>query len=89
MPNSRLTFPRLSFSDFQEMRDDDEFFKNQKQLLDLQKVNLALTAEQELGYLVPSGRYWEKIKNFDPAKLRLIDDIWIDCFKKIEMSQVI
>ena len=88
MPNSRLTFPRLSFSDFQEMRNHGEFVNNQKQLLDLQKVDLALATEQELGYLVPSGRYWEKINNFDSAKLRLIDDIWIDCFKKIEMSQV-
>jgi hypothetical protein len=89
MPNSRLTFPRLSFSDFQEIRNHEEFVINQKQLFDLQKVNLALATEQELGYLVPSGRYWETMNNFDAAKLRLIDDIWIDCFKKIEMSQVV
>jgi hypothetical protein len=70
------------------MRNHEEFLNNQKHFLDQQKVNSALAAEQELGYLVPSGRYWEKVNNFDPAKLRLIDDIWIDCFKKVEMSQV-
>jgi hypothetical protein len=88
MPNSRLTFPRLSFSDFQEMHNHEEFFNNQKHFLDLEKLNLAMATEESLAYLVPSGRYWEKINHFDPAKLRLIDDIWIDCFKKIEMSKV-
>jgi hypothetical protein len=55
-------------------------------LIDAQKVSMALTAEKNLGYLVASGRYWEKMKNFDPVKLRMIDDIWIDSFKQIEFS---
>jgi hypothetical protein len=56
-------------------------------LIDAQKVSMALTAEKNLGYLVPSGRYWEKMKSFDPVKLRMIDDIWIDSFKQIEFSE--
>lgn len=88
MRMSRLTFPRLSFSEFQQMRNQEEFLNNQRDFLDLQKVNLALATEKALGYVVPSGRYWEKINNFDPVKLRLIDDIWIDCFNKVEKSHV-
>ena len=38
---------------------------------------MALAAEKELGYLVPSGRYCERFINFDPVKLRMIDDIWM------------
>ena len=49
---------------------------------------MALTAEKNLGYLVPSGRYWENMKSFDPVKLRMIDDIWINSFKQIEFSQL-
>jgi hypothetical protein len=49
----------------------------QQQLFDFHKVNLALAAEEELGYWVPSGRYWESDQQFDPKQLRKIDDIWI------------
>jgi hypothetical protein len=36
----------------------------------------ALKAEAALGYLVPSGRYWEEAARFDPAELDLIDALW-------------
>ena len=74
---SRLTFPRLASSDFEQFFKHDKLLANQNQLLDLQKVSMALAAEKKLGYFVPSGRYWEKFINFDPVKLRMIDDIWM------------
>lgn len=37
----------------------------------------ALEAEASLGYLVPSGRYWEETARFDPAKLDRIDALWL------------
>ncbi len=37
----------------------------------------ALARESELGYLVPSGRYWEDLARFDPAELRALDCRWL------------
>ena len=31
----------------------------------------------ELGYLVPSGRYWEEAGRFDPAALDRLDALWL------------
>jgi hypothetical protein len=87
LPESRLTFPRLRNSDFQRSFSHEKLLANQNHLVNQHKVGMALAAEKNLGYLVPSGRYWETIKSFDPVKLRMIDDIWIDTFKQIEFSQ--
>jgi hypothetical protein len=37
----------------------------------------ALALEAELGYLVPSGRYWEEAGRFDPAALDRLDRLWL------------
>jgi hypothetical protein len=37
----------------------------------------ALDREVELGYVVPSGRYWEAADQFDPAALRALDALWL------------
>lgn len=37
----------------------------------------ALEAEEALGYMVPSGRYWEKAHAFDPAELDRVDALWL------------
>lgn len=37
----------------------------------------ALRREAELGYLVPSGRYWEQIARFAPAELAALDALWL------------
>lgn len=34
-------------------------------------------AEAALGYMVPSGRYWEVADRFDAAALRAIDALWL------------
>ena len=36
----------------------------------------ALALEAALGYFVPSGRYWEQVDRFDPAKLAKLDALW-------------
>lgn len=33
--------------------------------------------EAELGYMVPSGRYWEEMHRFDPDALAALDDGWL------------
>ena len=37
----------------------------------------ALKAEADLGYVVPSGRYWEEADRFDPAALDRLDALWL------------
>jgi hypothetical protein len=37
----------------------------------------ALEREAELGYLVPSGRYWEEAGRFDAAELDRLDTLWL------------
>jgi hypothetical protein len=37
----------------------------------------ALAAEAALGYVVPSGRYWEEADRFDPAALDRLDALWL------------
>jgi hypothetical protein len=40
-------------------------------------IEAALCAEAQLGYMVPSGRYWEVASKFDAQKLSAIDDLWL------------
>ena len=42
-----------------------------------QKLEDILAREVELGYLVPSGRYWEAAEQFDPAELDRLDRLWL------------
>ena len=36
----------------------------------------ALAREAQLGYYVPSGRYWHHLDQFDPAELAKLDALW-------------
>ncbi len=44
---------------------------------DTRLVDVAQQREAALGYLVPSGRYWEESARFDPAALDGIDALWL------------
>jgi len=44
---------------------------------DLERVDAALRMEAELGYVVPSGRYWEEPGRFDVAALDRLDALWL------------
>jgi hypothetical protein len=78
LPESRLTFPRKTIADIKQLASHKEMIAHQKHLFDTKKINKALSAESELGYLVASGRYWESVNHFDPEQLQKIDDIWND-----------
>ena len=41
----------------------------------------AQAREAELGYYVPSGRYWEAAAEFDPAALAALDAVWMRAAK--------
>ena len=40
------------------------------------EVESVLSRENDLGYMVPSGRYWEEAARFDPAALAALDADW-------------
>ncbi|MCY6382207.1 hypothetical protein [Hoeflea prorocentri] len=66
---SRLLFPRVSHkalsTDIPIPGYDPDF------------ASRALGLEQEAGYLVEDGRYWEHDASFDPAVLATIDELWM------------
>ena len=45
---------------------------------DRMAAQAALQQEARLGYMVASGRYWDAPEQFDPAKLRALDDMWLN-----------
>jgi hypothetical protein len=51
--------------------------------LDSKYVKKALDLEEELAYMVPSGRYWESLKEFDQLKLSEIDSLWLKSASKL------
>jgi hypothetical protein len=78
LPESRLLFPRMSLKEFEHERKLLQTLKSQKNLIKPDAVTRALQTEQNLGYMVPSGKYWEVAANFDKDKLREIDAIWLE-----------
>jgi len=65
---SRLVFPRADRRDLSECAPVD---------FDADLAAKALLRERALGYMVPSGRYWEEAHRFDAAALRGVDALWL------------
>ena len=65
---SRLTFPRDTITKLREA---------QPRPIDASGMDAALASESALGYLVPSGRYWEESERFDAGALREVDALWL------------
>jgi hypothetical protein len=78
LPESRLLFPRMSLEEFEREQKLITIVKAQKTLCNDDVVSKALQTEQDLGYMVPSGRYWEVLASFDKSKLSEIDAIWLE-----------
>jgi 3-oxoadipate enol-lactonase len=51
-------------------------------VLDAAGIASALQAEQNLGYMVSSGRYWEHTDEFDKTKLSAIDSLWLQVMRE-------
>ena len=78
-PTSRLTFPRITFEQlndltYAEFESGLGIVQNQ---LDNQLINTALQTESDLGYFVESGRYWEHAHEFSPIHLANLDRLWM------------
>jgi hypothetical protein len=74
---SRLLFPRASWPELEAMTAGLDAGVTNGIELDQPSVDQALLAEAELGYRVPSGRYWEMASGFDKTKLTNIDNLWL------------
>lgn len=64
---SRLVFPRVTREGLCAVK---------PMAFETAAVDAALAREADLGYLVPSGRYWEEADRFDPAELDALDALW-------------
>jgi len=77
LPESRLMFQRSSLSEL--LSESLSSLPNRvSSRLDKKLVNQALDKEEVFSYMAPSGRYWEVLNEFDPAKLREIDSLWLN-----------
>ena len=80
LPLSKLLFSRVTIHQLNDMTN----LKIKKELdatnqnLDLNLVKTVLSHEKELGYFVPSGKYWEQSHNFSRKKLAEIDNLWLE-----------
>lgn len=48
----------------------------------------ALNREAELGYVEPSGRYWESSHRFDPNQIDALDRLWLQAYPETNMVQL-
>ncbi len=83
LPKSRLLFPRISITKLLKKIDQKDLVCEQDVKLDSKSVKKALDLEEELAYMVPSGRYWESLKEFDQLKLSEIDSLWLKSASKL------
>lgn len=74
---SRLVFPRVTLDTL-----------GQTDLPDTDSVAAILAAEEELGYFVPSGRYWDVADRFDSAKLDALDRQWLAASRPSALEDV-
>jgi hypothetical protein len=81
LPESRLLFPRVEGLDLTTPAVHQQLMQEQSELIDATAVARALQAEQDLGYMVASGRYWEHTAEFDKTKLSDIDDLWLKALR--------
>jgi hypothetical protein len=77
LPESRLLFPRVDRLDLAAPALQLRLLRQQGELLNPAGAASALQAEQDLGYMVASGRYWEHAAEFDKTKLSDIDSLWL------------
>jgi len=83
LPESRLLFPRVSTIQLFKEIDQKNSLCAYDLKLDSKFVKRALDLEKELGYMIPSGRYWEFLKEFDHLKLSEIDSLWLKSVSKL------
>jgi hypothetical protein len=76
---TRLVFPRMTVEDASRLSRADLTAWSSFQNRDAMRhdIETALRREAELGYFVPSGKYWEQAANFNAQALRDLDRLWL------------
>jgi len=77
LSQSRLVFPRIGLDELSKANTFQTLLEQQHKRLNSSHIDRALSAEKDLGYMVPSGRYWEHLEALDETKLSHIDDLWL------------
>lgn len=75
---SRLLFPRRSVD---SLRATSQFT-----LANAEGISTALGRERELGYAAQDGRYWQRLEQFDAARLAEVDALWLDAFESASIA---
>ncbi|WP_120634357.1 hypothetical protein [Ruegeria sp. EL01] len=57
-------------------------------LLSTKRMSAPLQLEAELGYNVPSGRYWETTQQFDVDKIDALDRLWLSAYQACALDAV-
>jgi hypothetical protein len=76
-----LLFPRISRNDLLRSEFCEALLSKQNLALNLDNVQTALAAEKALGYMVSSGKYWHHLQDLNAAKLKQIDDLWLQAMR--------
>lgn len=76
---SRLVFPRSTVAELTALtpRGHAQRLEALTARFDLDAMGAAERREAELGYFVPSGRYWQEADRFDAAALSALDEVWL------------
>jgi hypothetical protein len=87
-PKSRLLFPRVDLPTLEAIASGSGSGRASlhELALDPQAIAHALDAEAQLGYMVPSGRYWEVASALDKNKLHAIDKLWLAATEVVVMA---
>lgn len=80
LPESRLTFPRMSIDDLNGSASEFKHaeFKTLSASINTHSKARALSLEEQLGCVVPSGDYWLHMDKVQPEKLAEIDAAWLE-----------
>ncbi len=74
---SRLLFPSVRADQMQEAP-----------LPPTKGMRDALRIEADLGYYVPSGRYWDCEQKFDTGRIDALDQIWLSAYRGLPLDRV-
>lgn len=78
-PHSRLTFPSIQKDALTSLSKKAflSMLKKYQQRIDTNLVNHVLKKEQDLGYYIQSGRYWEHLDQLSSERLNEVDTAWL------------
>lgn len=92
LPESRLTFPKLSGAGLNNFttKTRAQLAQNVQNQIDFKSKNTALQLENTLDCLIPGGDYWRHMDDLQPKKLASIDQAWLKSYtasKELEYAE--